>query len=68
MNKVSPYSSKVIKRAAYAEQLFSFGQMCEAIAMNPIPIPTFPLKGKERLRRRQWDIVCPARQRASDHR
>ena len=66
MNKVSPYSSKVIKRAAYA--LFSFGQMCEAIAMNPIPIPTFPLKGKERLRRPQWDIVCPARQRASDHR
>ena len=68
MNKVSPYSGKVTKRAAYAEQLFSFGQMCEAIAMNPIPIPTFPLKGKERLRRRHWDIVCPARRRAFDHR
>ena len=68
MNKVSPYSGKVTKRAAYAEPLFSFGQMCDAIAMNPIPILTFPLKGKERLRRRQWDIVCPARRRAFDHR
>jgi hypothetical protein len=32
-------------------------QLSEATAVQPIPIPTFPLKGKESLDRRQRDVV-----------